>query len=350
MMETHEPDYTNLIEAAYNRRPSRVPLYEHNISVPVVEAITNTEIGPLLEGSAADKREYFRLYSDFCKRYGYDTVPYEAAFVDLVQGGEALSGRKGALFRNKTDLQQYPWDELPDRYFTMYGENFAALRETLPPGMKAVGGVGYGIFEATQDFIPLTDLAYLEMDAPEVFTAVWERVGTAMFRIWDRLLREYGEIFAVCRSGDDLGFKSSLLIKPETVREHIIPQYARIVDLVHQHGKPFLLHSCGRIYEIMNDLINTAGIDAKHSNEDEIDPFSDWVRRYGDRIGLFGGFDMNVLCLYTEQEIKSYVREVLSACGAGPGLAYGSGNQIADYVPPKGFIAMTEAVREWRGA
>jgi uroporphyrinogen decarboxylase len=170
-----------------------------------------------------------------------------------------------------------------------------------------------------------------------------------MCGIWKRLLDEYGEIFAVCRFGDDLGFKSSLLIKPETVRDHIIPQYKRIIELVHRKGIPFLLHCCGKIYEIMDDLIETAEIDAKHSNEDEIDPFAVWVDRYRDRIGLFGGIDMNVLCLYSEKEVKEYVADVLEACGSGPGLAFGSGNQIADYVPPEGFIAMTEAIRSWRG-
>ena len=35
----------------------------------------------------------------------------------------------------------------------------------------------------------------------------------------------------------------------------------------------------------MEDLITDVGIDAKHSNEDQIAPFPEWVRRYGDRIG-----------------------------------------------------------------
>ncbi|MDR1030283.1 MAG: hypothetical protein LBL76_05370 [Treponema sp.] len=46
-------------------------------------------------------------------------------------------------------------------------------------------------------------------------------------------------------------------------------------------GKPFLLHSCGCIFKVMDDLI-AARIDAKHSNEDAIAP-------YGRRIGNFGG-------------------------------------------------------------
>jgi uroporphyrinogen decarboxylase len=163
------------------------------------------------------------------------------------------------------------------------------------------------------------------------------------------VLDRYRDAFAVCRMGDDLGFRSATLIAPDQIREHIIPQYQRIVSLVHRHDKPFLLHSCGRIYEVMEDLIETVGIDAKHSNEDSIDPFRVWLEKYGDRIGNFGGVEMNVLCLNTEAEIKGYVREVLEYAQAYPGVAIGSGNQISSYVPPAGFIAMTEAVRDFRG-
>ena len=70
-----------------------------------------------------------------------------------------------------------------------------------------------------------------------------------------------------------------------------IPQYKRNIDIVHS-WYVVLLHSCGAIFDVMDDLIDVAGIDAKHSNEDAILPFSaGWInteiesailaRRYG---------------------------------------------------------------------
>lgn len=97
----------------------------------------------------------------------------------------------------------------------------------------------------------------------------------------------------------------------------------------------------------MDDLIN-CGINAKHSNEDAIAPFSRWLELYGNRIGTFGGVDMNVLCMEDETGIRAYVTEVLENAVDYPGVAIGSGNQIADYVPPEGFLAMVETVREFR--
>jgi len=54
----------------------------------------------------------------------------------------------------------------------------------------------------------------------------------------------------------DLCLKSNALIGADDVRHLIIPQYRRAVDLVHASGKPFLLHSCGNIFTVMNNIIS----------------------------------------------------------------------------------------------
>ena len=79
----------------------------------------------------------------------------------------------------------------------------------------------------------------------------------------------------------------------------------------------------------MDDLITFVGIDAKHSNEDGIDTFDVWVERYGDRIGNFGGVEMNLLTNNTPSEVKEYVWDLLSKIVWHGGIAIGSGNQIS---------------------
>ncbi|AKJ65261.1 uroporphyrinogen decarboxylase family protein [Kiritimatiella glycovorans] len=350
MNHTFEPDYRHLVDAAYNREAARLPLYEHGFSVEVMEAILGREVGALFEGDLADKTEGFRRMAEFARMHGYDVVPFECNVVRIVQDGRGLCGLEGPLFESKRDIDAYPWDEKPAEFINRFSGYYDALRAALPEGMKAVGGVGNGIFEAAQDFVPFEKLAYLQVDDPEAYEALWQRVGDLQFTLWSWLLENHADSFAVCRFGDDLGFRSATLLQPEEIRKHVIPQYKRLIDLVHSKNKPFLLHSCGKIYEVMDDLIGNAGIDAKHSNEDAIDRFDVWVERYGDRIGNFGGVEMNVLCLRTPDEIRDYVRAVLERTATGHGgVALGSGNQISSYVPPEGFIAMTETVREWRG-
>ncbi len=344
-----QPDYRNVLDAARNRRPRRLPLYEHYIAPTKMEEITGKPFAALARGDRADKAEYFDRYCAFFRDLGYDTVSYEACVVDAIQKGECLSGRAAGLVKDRKDFEAFDFSEVERRFWELHLEDFRALAEAMPAGMKAVGGIGNGLFETLQDIVGYTELCYLEADDPELRTELFAAVGELLARIWKRFLAECAEPFAVCRFGDDLGFKSSTLLRPDDIRALVVPRYRGIVDLVHQAGKPFLLHSCGRIFEVMDDLIDGAGIDAKHSNEDQIAPFPEWVGRYGARIGLFGGVDMNVLCLEGEAEIAGYTRAVLEACTAQAGLAFGSGNSIPDYVPASGYLAMVGAVREARG-
>jgi uroporphyrinogen decarboxylase len=98
----------------------------------------------------------------------------------------------------------------------------------------------------------------------------------------------------------------------------------------------------------MEELI-TLKIDAKHSNEDQIAPFSSWIENYNDRIGLFGGFDLNLLILENPETIfKTVLEQGTTYRQMAKGYGLGSGNSIPEYVPVEGYRAMIEAARAIR--
>ena len=194
---------------------------------------------------------------------------------------------------------------MADLYWQAAAPRFQALAECMPPGMKALGGVGNGGFEISEDLVGFEYLAYMQADDPDLHRDIYNKIGDLMVEIWEVFLERHTDTFAVCRFGDDLGFKTSTLTSPKTIRQHIIPQYKRVIDLIKAMCQPFLLHSCGKIFPIMEDVI-AIGIDAKHSNEDVIAPFDEWIRLYGDRIGLLGGIDVDLLCTKTTR--RSFCR------------------------------------------
>ncbi len=347
-MTEFEPDYRNIVDAANNIEAWRLPLYEHIISTSVMESITGRRFGYLLGGDESDIREYFRIYSGFLKDHGYDIVPFECCITDILPGGGALGRHVDGAIKTRDDFERYPWDELPDMYFRTKKRYFDALGAVMPAGMKAVGGVGNGVFECVQDLTGYIDLCYMRSDDPELYRDLFSAVGRVMENIWKRFAYEYRDVYCVYRFGDDLGFATGTLLIPDDIRRYVIPWYRRIIEIVHGCGRPFLLHSCGCIFDVMDDLI-AAGIDAKHSNEDKIAPFHEWVDRYGDRIGNFGGIDMNCLCEFDRQQMKSYIEDEIRLCRHHGGFAFSTGNSIADYVPPQGYLNMIEIVREIRG-
>ncbi|MGI6744507.1 MAG: uroporphyrinogen decarboxylase family protein [Eubacteriales bacterium] len=343
-----QPDYRYLESAARNVEAARIPLYEHLINFDVIEKIMNKEFAPLIWGNYEEKKEFFRNYCAFFMKLGYDTVSFELCIGGVLPGGGALGGHKKGVIQTREDFEKYPFDEIPELYEKAFHDIFRALHEVMPEGMKAVGGVGNGIFECVQDLTGYMDLCYISADDPELYADLYKKVGDMSLKIWKNFLREFSDDFCVLRFGDDLGFKSNTLISDDDIVTHIIPQYKKIIDEVHRCGKPFLLHSCGNIFNVMNELI-AAGIDAKHSNEDQIAPFPVWVEKYGEKIGNFGGIDTDAVCRLSRAEMKEYITDVVKKSVGRGGFAFGSGNSIPSFVPVDNYLMMNEIIREIRG-
>lgn len=345
---TFQNDYRHMLAVLANRRPARLPIYEHVINPPVMEAVLNTPFAGLVEGDDADLRAYYGHVCRFYQQMTYDTVSFEVGLVPALPGHGAIYGGRPGPIQTRADFERYPWDEIPTMYWQQADRHMQAIVANLPPGMKLVGGVGYGVFEMSEDLVGFEHLPYMMVDDPPLFADLYRKIGDLMVTVWARMLERYAAAFAVCRMGDDLGYRTSTLVSPRVLRQHVFPQYRRIIGAVKAAGKPFLWHSCGNIFAVMDDVI-ALGIDAKHSNEDAIAPFDEWIRRYGGRIGLLGGIDVDLLCQTAPDEIRRVVTEHgRQYRAAAQGYALGSGNSIPEYVPVDGYLAMIEAAQHIR--
>ena len=341
-------DYHHILDVLANKRPERLPIYEHLISPSIMEKVLNVQFAELSDGSLTEQAEYFSQYCRFFQEMTYDTVSYEVCISEILPVHGAIMGGRPGPIQNRDDFNKYPWNELADQYWQVAEPRFQLLSHTMRPGMKALGGVGNGAFEISEDLVGFEYLAYMQADDPELHRDIYQKIGDLMVAIWTVFLERHSDTFAVCRFGDDLGFKNSTLTSPVTIRRHIIPQYKRVIDLIKSQGKPFLLHSCGNIFSVMEDIIAVV-IDAKHSNEDVIAPFDEWIRLYGNRIGLFGGIDVDLLCIKPPDEVfRSVVEQGMRYRSSTKGFALGSGNSIPDYVPVDGYLAMIEAAKHIR--
>lgn len=346
-MKNFEPDFNNMIKAALNEKPDRIPFYEHQIANEIISEVMNTELKSLEVYADNELDEYFYIYCSFFKKLGYDTVSFERILSGIMPGNGALYGHEAGCIKSMDDYLNYPWTSLKDLYFEKNSRYFDALGRNMPKGMKAVGGIGNGIFECVQDIVGYMNLCYIKIDDIELYESLFSRIGDVLYEIWEEFLKKYSDIFCVMRMGDDLGFKTNTLLPPEDIISFIIPKYKKIISLIHAYNKPFLLHSCGNIFSIMDNLID-AGIDAKHSNEDEIAPINVWYENYGNKIALFGGIDADILCRYKKEEIVAYTTDVYNLAKNQKGVALGSGNSIPDYMPVENYLTMIETLSKIR--
>ena len=100
--------------------------------------------------------------------------------------------------------------------------------------------------------------------------------------------------------------------------------------------------------QALND--SAAGIDAKNSFEDKILPVEQVYRRWGERVALIGGVDMNLLAAGDETQVRARTRQILDACGPGGPYVLGTGNSVANYLPLKNYQAMLDEGRKWNKA
>jgi uroporphyrinogen decarboxylase len=342
-----EPNYHHLLQVLNNLRPDRLPLYEHHIDPPFISKVLGETISSKgLKNNELE--EYYRKIIGFWKDMTYDGFDFEAAICDILPGHGAIMGGMAGPIQTREDFDSYPWDDIPTIFRETYTPHFEAIRKTLPAGMKAYGGCGYGIFEASQDLVGYEYLCVMQCLDPDLFADIFRKIGDLWVILWSEVIEKYSDIFVFFRMGDDLGHKTSTMLEPEIIRQHIFPQYQKVIDMIHHSGKKFLLHSCGNIFPLMEDIINL-GIDAKHSNEDQIASFSKWIADYSGRIGLFGGFDLNLLVLEKPETVYQTVLERGSQYRkTANGYGLGSGNSIPGYIPVDGFMAMIEAVKEIR--
>jgi hypothetical protein len=115
---------------------------------------------------------------------------------------------------------KYPFDELP-KYSGIHTPHLDAIRKVLPAGMKAYGGCGYGIFESAQDLVGFESLCIMQYTDPELFADLFRKIGALYEVLWTQMVNDYSDIFVFFRMGDDLGYRSSTMLSPDTIREHI---------------------------------------------------------------------------------------------------------------------------------
>ena len=344
-MEHFQPDANNILEVLYNRRPAYLPLYEHHIDAVFIEKATGEKFADALE---SDPKAFFTHVTEFWKNNTYDAFDFEAPICDVFPDHGAIMGGRLGPIQTREDFEKYPFEEIPGLFWAKAKPKLEAIRETLPDGMKAYGGCGYGVFESAQDLVGYESLCILQYIDPDLFRDLFIKIGDLYVQLWSRMVREYSDIFVFFRMGDDLGHRTSTMLEPDTIRNHILPQYKRIIDIVHAADKKFLLHSCGKIFDVMPDILEL-GIDAKHSNEDQIAPFDEWIKRYNEKIGLFGGFDVNVLSLNDYQTTyDKVIKDGTYFRGIAKGYGLGSGNSIPEYVSVEAYQGMIDAVKRIR--
>lgn len=346
------PDIERFIAVLMGRARARVPLVEYIVDEAVQRPIVTGLLGRAwVDGPGDRASQAARLDNviEFWLRLGYDAVRFEAGLPfpenkvlapdPAVPPGGSGSPRAWAEEHAGTiatweDFVRYPWPRIEDFDFFP----FDYLDRHLPDGLGLLASHAGGVFEHLSWIMSLEGLAFALADSPALVRAVADRVGELLEQFTRRLLSL--DRLAAVFGGDDMGFRSGTLISPARLRELVLPWHRRLAALAHGRGIPYFLHSCGRVDAILADLVDSVGIDGKHSFEDAIAPAEVFQERTGGRIAVLGGVDLNILAAGSPADVRRRTRALIERCGPRGRFAVGSGNSIPSYVPPENYLAM----------
>jgi len=268
---------------------------------------------------------------NFPRKYQSTTNTAEIAQRDRVWDEEGV----GAI-ASWEDFETYKW---PTDEFDLW--DYEYVSKHLPDGMGIFAFPCRGFLEVPLEYIMgYENFAMQLYDDPDLVKAICERVGETIMAFYRQIIGM--ENLLGFFPGDDMGFKTSTLIAPDDLRKYILPWHKKACTLAHDNNLLYLLHSCGNIEAIMDDLINDVKIDGKHSFEDSIMPVTEAKQRYGDRIAILGGVDIDKLCRLDDTSLREYVRNVLEVCTVGGRYALGTGNSVANYIPIEKYLIMLE--------
>ncbi|MHB1455833.1 MAG: uroporphyrinogen decarboxylase family protein [Armatimonadota bacterium] len=335
-----EPECERLINALLRKGiPERVPFMELIFDDEVIGQILRRPV----TGFADVVEAHLRL--------GYDTISVRIspAFsrvyhkadntAGLAQGQRDCAMSSSGLIRDRSDFERFPWPGVDASIIEMM-----ELAENILPEGMGITLRSSGILDNLIKVMSYEGLCETLYDDPDLIKDISDVIGNLLVRTFEQVIdcEKVAGIFF----GDDLGFRTSTLIAPKHLRTYIFPWLKRMVDAAHSRGKCVILHCCGYVESVMEDLISDVGIDAKHSFEDAIEPVTSFKARYGDRIGVVGGIDMDVLGRSSPEAVAVYTRKVLDECAPSGGYVLGTGNSVANYIPIENYFAM---LREgWR--
>ena len=347
----HQPDWEGFVNTVARRgTPNRVFHIELYQDAEISEAIA--ERYDLAAGlDTADPWYAQKKYIAVQRFCGFDYVvaglggmewPTEGTVADDTaelsrSGGRRFQDEHTGPITTWDEFEAYPWPDPDNAEATKVLEWY---EKNLPDDMCIIGGLTGHFDELLAWLMGYETLCFALFDQPDLVQAIADRL-LAIYRRDVEILCQFDRVKIIWGS-DDMGYKTGLLISPDDTRKYVLSGHKVLAEMSHDADRLYILHSCGNLNSIMDDLINDVRIDGKHSYEDTIEDVRQVKYTYGQHMALLGGIDVDFLCRADETAIRQRVRETLDICQSGGGYCLGTGNSVANYIPLDNYLAMVD--------
>ena len=205
------------------------------------------------------------------------------------------------------------------------------------------GGYGY---DGLQGYMKSDDLLLAMAEDPD-----WIRdmvmTGAKLFVEMAKMMFDKGIEADAWFMFNDMGYRNSLLFSPETYRRTHREADEMVISFFHERNMPVILHSCGRVKELIPDLISV-GLDCLQPLEVKAGmDLIELKEAYGDKLSFMGGIDVRVMAKGDRGLIEEEISKKITFAKKGGGYIYHSDHSVPKNVSFEAYQFVIDCVKKY---
>lgn len=144
----------------------------------------------------------------------------------------------------------------------------------------------------------------------------------------------------------DLGYRNGLLFSPQHFNEQLRPTFQRLFDYFSEEGMPVILHSCGRVWDLIPYLIED-GLACLQPLEVKAGmDLIELKKEFEDDLALMGGIDVRAMAESDPSAIEEEIRTKIPFAKQGGGYIYHSDHSVPNNVGFDRYRRVLELAKE----
>ncbi len=341
MKQIYKPDLNSFLSTLKREKTNRIPIAELGIHPIIKEKFLGRKI-------TAIKDEI-----NFWSNAGYDYVKiqpkvnfnqYKEEFqkkydVENQSVNRNWSSEEAGLILNDADYENYSFPKTEEISYS----NFEEAVKYLPDNFGIVGQYG-DIFTMTWELMGFENFSLALFENYDLVKRINNSLGELILNMFQNMV-SIPEVAALWYS-DDIAFANGLIVAPETLDDLFFPWLKKIGELAKEYDKPFIYHSDGLLFDVMDKIID-CGVTALHPIEPKAMDILEVKEKYGNNLALIGNIDVDLLSRGSKEEVVKTVKHNIETIGLNGGYCVGSGNSIPEYVNFENYMAMIEATKSY---
>jgi uroporphyrinogen decarboxylase len=237
---------------------------------------------------------------------------------------------EGYAFPNPLDARFFA--DIPER-LARYGDRFRVYL------------LGFSLYERAWTMRGMSNLMMDFYDHPEfVHELMSAIVDYNVAQVQEALRYEIDAVYF----GDDWGMQRGLQMGPVAWHEFIYPALRRMYGVVRDAGKYVIIHSCGDVDELFDDLV-AIGLNCFNPFQPEVMDVASLMAQYRGRLAFHGGLSTQRTLPYGSVEDVKAETQMLLELGREGGYVFAPAHDVEGDVPLENMLAFIELVQAQKG-